>query len=96
MRAGSGLNLEGPGSVAQALGILALIVTVHESGHFLAARWQGIHVTKFAIGFGPAVWTYQVRACVAPPAAPLRGPHTHHIHPHITARPYDDARHVPT
>lgn len=49
------LNLEAAKSVAEAAGVLAAIVVVHESGHFLAAHLQGIHVTKFAVGFGPVV-----------------------------------------
>lgn len=56
---GTGFDLEGPGSVLEALGVLALTVTVHELGHFVAARGQNIHVTKFAVGFGPIVWKYQ-------------------------------------
>lgn len=52
-------DLEGPGSVIQALSVLASIIFVHESGHFLAARTQGIHVNKFAVGFGPNVLSYQ-------------------------------------
>jgi membrane-associated protease RseP (regulator of RpoE activity) len=52
-------DLEGPGSVIQALSVLATIIFVHESGHFLAARTQGIHVNKFAVGFGPNVLSYQ-------------------------------------
>jgi membrane-associated protease RseP (regulator of RpoE activity) len=43
-------------SVAQPLGslaILAFIVLVHESGHFLAAKNFGIAVSEFSIGFGP-------------------------------------------
>ncbi|KAG6552379.1 hypothetical protein Mapa_006233 [Marchantia paleacea] len=51
----AGLNLEGPQSVLQALGVLAAIITVHETGHFMAARLQNIHVTKFAVGFGPTL-----------------------------------------
>ncbi|KAL6965908.1 hypothetical protein U1Q18_024489 [Sarracenia purpurea var. burkii] len=39
--------------VLEAAGILTAIIIVHESGHFLAAYLQGIHVSKFAIGFGP-------------------------------------------
>ena len=58
--AGSGLDLSGPGSIAGALAVLAGIITVHECGHFVAARSQGIHVTKFAIGFGPPLLSYQV------------------------------------
>ncbi len=32
---------------------LALLMVVHEGGHFLAARAFGMNVTKFSIGFGP-------------------------------------------
>lgn len=56
---GSGFGLEGPGSVIQALGVLAAVVTFHECGHFLAARLQGIHVKAFSVGFGPVLWKYQ-------------------------------------
>lgn len=37
---GSGFDIQGPLSQAQALAVLAAIVTVHECGHFLAARLQ--------------------------------------------------------
>lgn len=56
---GTGFSLEGPGSTIQAIAVLASIVAVHETGHFLAARLQGIHVTKFSIGFGPALFQYK-------------------------------------
>ncbi|KAG0620754.1 hypothetical protein M758_4G240900 [Ceratodon purpureus] len=52
-------GLEGPGSVAQSIAVLAAVISVHEAGHFLAARLQGIHVTKFAIGFGPTLAKWQ-------------------------------------
>ncbi|HEY9704412.1 MAG TPA: RIP metalloprotease RseP, partial [Allocoleopsis sp.] len=42
-----------------AIAVLAVLVLVHELGHFLAAKFQGIHVSKFSLGFGPALWTYQ-------------------------------------
>ncbi len=45
-------------SILLAIAILALLVLVHESGHFLAARLQGIHVSQFSLGFGPALWSY--------------------------------------
>lgn len=34
-------------------------IFVHELGHFLAARWRGVKVERFSIGFGPAIvaWT---------------------------------------
>jgi membrane-associated protease RseP (regulator of RpoE activity) len=46
-------------SVIAAIAVIALLVAVHEAGHFLAARLQGIHVNRFAIGFGPILWKYQ-------------------------------------
>ncbi|XP_061357761.1 membrane metalloprotease ARASP, chloroplastic-like [Gastrolobium bilobum] len=46
-------NFEGPQSVLEAAAVLTAIIVVHESGHFLAASLQGIHVSKFAVGFGP-------------------------------------------
>ncbi|WP_404787288.1 RIP metalloprotease RseP [Altericista sp. CCNU0014] len=46
-------------SVLLAIAVLALLIVVHESGHFLAARAQGIYVTRFSIGFGPVLWKYQ-------------------------------------
>lgn len=32
---------------------IGLLVTVHEFGHFLVARWTGVKVLRFSIGFGP-------------------------------------------
>ncbi len=46
-------------SVLLAIAVLATLVLIHELGHFLAARLQGIHVNRFSIGFGPALWRYQ-------------------------------------
>ena len=42
-------------SPAGSLAILAGIILVHESGHYLAARALGMEVEEFAIGFGPKV-----------------------------------------
>lgn len=36
-----------------------LIVFAHELGHFLAARWAGVRVLAFALGFGPAIASYR-------------------------------------
>ena len=35
--------------------VLGVVVFVHEFGHFLAARWAGVRVDTFSIGFGPAI-----------------------------------------
>ncbi len=39
--------------------VLTLVVSVHELGHFLVARWLGVAVDRFSIGFGRAIasWT---------------------------------------
>lgn len=37
----------------------SLIIIIHELGHFLAARWAGVRVLAFAVGFGPAVLSYR-------------------------------------
>lgn len=34
---------------------LAFLIVVHESGHFFVARWCGMKVDRFSIGFGPAI-----------------------------------------
>src|SRR6185295_12873292 len=36
-----------------------LIVFVHELGHFAAARWAGVRVLAFAIGFGPPLISFR-------------------------------------
>ncbi len=35
--------------------VLGVVVFIHELGHFLAARWAGVRVDTFSIGFGPAL-----------------------------------------
>ena len=35
---------------------IGLLVTVHEYGHFQVARWCGVKVLKFSIGFGKPLW----------------------------------------
>ncbi len=33
--------------------VIGVLVTFHEYGHYLAARWVGVKVLKFSVGFGP-------------------------------------------
>lgn len=42
--------------------IFSIVVFVHELGHFLIARWNGIRVEVFAIGFGPELFGYTNKA----------------------------------
>lgn len=41
--------------------VLTVIVFVHELGHFLVARWCGIRVRTFSIGFGREIWGFDDR-----------------------------------
>jgi len=40
------------------LGVVVMIF-LHELGHYLAARWGGMKVTEFFIGFGPKIWSFR-------------------------------------
>ena len=40
--------------------VLGILVTFHEFGHFMVARWAGVKVLKFSLGFGPKVLSRQV------------------------------------
>lgn len=35
---------------------IGILVTVHEWGHFIVARWCGVHVDRFSVGFGRALF----------------------------------------
>ena len=41
------------GSVLPFLFVLTIVVFFHELGHFLVARWCGVRVLVFSVGFGP-------------------------------------------
>ena len=43
------------GYVVPFLFVLTIVVFFHELGHFLMARWCGIKVLVFSIGFGPEI-----------------------------------------
>lgn len=38
--------------------VLTLIIFVHELGHYLVARWNGVSVEVFSIGFGPRLFGF--------------------------------------
>src|ERR1700740_2866084 len=48
-------------TIAEVLLIFNLLIIVHELGHFLAARWSGLHVDKFGIWFGRPIWKKNIR-----------------------------------
>ena len=38
--------------------VLTVVVFIHELGHFLVARWCGVKVKAFSIGFGREIWGF--------------------------------------
>ena len=53
-----------PGFLQSALAfvvVLGVLVFVHEFGHYAAARWRGVHVEVFSIGFGHAIASWKDR-----------------------------------
>jgi len=44
------------GSIALAILVLLIMITVHELGHYVAGKLLGFGITEFALGFGPAVY----------------------------------------
>jgi regulator of sigma E protease len=48
-------------TVAGFLFVLTVVVFFHELGHFLVARWCGIAVKTFSIGFGPEIFGFTDR-----------------------------------
>jgi regulator of sigma E protease len=41
--------------------VLTVIVFVHEMGHYLVARWNGIAIHTFSVGFGPELFGFNDR-----------------------------------
>src|SRR6185295_9926091 len=37
-----------------------LLIAVHELGHFLAAKWRGLKIDRFAIWFGKPIWKKKI------------------------------------
>src|SRR5207245_520773 len=35
--------------------VIGILILIHELGHFLVARWVGVGVERFSIGFGPVL-----------------------------------------
>jgi regulator of sigma E protease len=60
----SGINALGGGVLGYVipfLFVLTLVVFFHELGHFLVARWCGVRVLVFSIGFGPELLGFNDR-----------------------------------
>ncbi len=53
------VTLVGFSKVVTFIVMLSVLIVLHELGHFIMARRNGVHVNEFAVGFGPrlAGWT---------------------------------------
>jgi regulator of sigma E protease len=53
------VTLVGFEKVVDFLVMLSVLIVLHELGHFVLARWNGVRVNEFAVGFGPKLlaWT---------------------------------------
>jgi membrane-associated protease RseP (regulator of RpoE activity) len=47
----------GLGDLLLFIAILIVIVMLHELGHFATAKWSGMKVTEYFVGFGPRLWS---------------------------------------
>ena len=46
--------------ILEVLLLFNLLIFVHELGHFLAARWRGLKIDRFAIWFGKPIWKTKI------------------------------------
>jgi regulator of sigma E protease len=41
--------------------VIGILILIHEFGHFMVARWTGVGVERFSIGFGPVLLRWRGR-----------------------------------
>ena len=46
--------------ILEVLLLFNLLIGVHELGHFLAAKWRGLKIDRFAIWFGQPIWKKKI------------------------------------
>src|ERR1700761_3680844 len=46
--------------ILEVLLLFNLLIFVHELGHFLAARWRGLKIERFAVWFGKPIWKTRI------------------------------------
>lgn len=51
-------SLSGITAPIGSISVLAFVILIHEGGHFLAARSQGIKVQEFSVGVGPKLFGF--------------------------------------
>ncbi len=53
------VTLVGFGKVVTFIVMLSILVILHELGHFIVARRNGVHVNEFSVGFGPVIASWK-------------------------------------
>ena len=44
-------------TIAAFIIVIGVLVTIHEFGHYLVARWCGVKVLRFSVGLGKIIWS---------------------------------------
>jgi len=57
--------------IAFAILALGFLIIVHESGHYFVARWCGMRVERFSIGFGPGILKHRSKSGTVFQLAPI-------------------------
>ena len=42
------------------IGCIVVVIMLHELGHFATAKWSGMKVTEYFLGFGPRLWSVRM------------------------------------
>lgn len=56
--------ISGTGDVLALAVLFGITIFVHELGHYLVARWCGLVIDTFSIGFGPSIWKRKIGGTV--------------------------------
>jgi len=43
-------------TVLATIGVIGILIFIHEFGHFIVAKWMGVRVEIFSLGFGPKIF----------------------------------------
>lgn len=49
--------VSGHGALLIVVGAIVAMIMLHEAGHFATAKWAGMKVTEYFLGFGPRLWS---------------------------------------
>ena len=76
------------GQVVGAILALGFLIMVHEAGHLIVARWCGMKVERFSIGFGPGIFRWRSKKDTIYQIAPIPFGGFVEIKVHLLPRPF--------